>query len=90
MCCSIFIGCKETPKEAPTATLPQFEEVTSTLPIERLNLPEGFTIEVYADGLDGARSMAMGDHGTLFVGTRNENTVYAVQDLDNDLQSGSC
>lgn len=54
------------------------------LPLANLNLPPGFKIEVFAEGLDGARSMAMGDKGTLFVGTRNENTIYAVQDLDND------
>ncbi|WP_422861346.1 PQQ-dependent sugar dehydrogenase [Flagellimonas sp. W118] len=54
------------------------------LPLANLNLPPGFKIEVFAEGLDGARSMTMGDKGTLFVGTRNENTIYAVQDLDND------
>ncbi|MEX0314644.1 MAG: sorbosone dehydrogenase family protein [Allomuricauda sp.] len=54
------------------------------LPLVNLNLPEGFKIEVFAEGIDGARSMAMGDDGTLFVGTRNENTIYALQDLDGD------
>ncbi len=56
----------------------------TNLPLANLNLPPGFKITVFAEGLDGARSMAMGDNGTLFVGTRNENTIYAVQDLDND------
>ncbi len=87
ICCSIFIGCRETPKESNTPNPTEFEEPISDLPIERLNLPEGFTIEVYADGLDGARSMAMGDEGTLFVGTRNEKTVYAVQDFDHDYKA---
>ncbi|MEM1259874.1 MAG: PQQ-dependent sugar dehydrogenase [Bacteroidota bacterium] len=85
--CSIFLGCKETPKEENTPSLQEFKEPISDLPIERLNVPEGFTIEVYADGLDGARSMALGDEGTLFVGTRNEKTVYAVQDLDKDYKA---
>jgi len=80
-------GCKQATKEEKSPNLPQFDEAVSSLPIERLNLPEGFTIDVYADGLDGARSMAMGDKGTLFVGTRNENTVYAVQDLDKDYKA---
>ncbi|WP_420322609.1 PQQ-dependent sugar dehydrogenase [Flagellimonas sp.] len=56
----------------------------TSLPLSNLNLPPGFKIQVFAEGVDGARSMAMGDNGTLFVGTRNENTIYALQDLDND------
>ena len=82
--CFLFTGCKKTAKDENKQSIQQFEESVSDLPIERLNLPEGFSIEVYAHGLDGARSIAMGDEGTLFVGTRNEKTVYAVQDLDND------
>ena len=31
--------------------------------------------------------MAMGDNGTLFVGTRNENKVYAIQDRDHDFRA---
>lgn len=54
------------------------------LPLARLNLPEGFNIQVFAEGIDGARSMAMGEDGTLFVGTRNENKVYALRDEDGD------
>lgn len=71
----------EQPEEEPMV---QYDEPASTLPIDRLNLPKGFKIEVYADSVDGARSMAMGDDGTLFVGTRNENTIYAIQDRDKD------
>ncbi|WP_281543270.1 PQQ-dependent sugar dehydrogenase [Maribacter aestuarii] len=86
---TIFVtGCKEkTEKSDKPEALVQYDEPASTLPIERLNLPEGFKIEVYADSIDGARSMAMGDDGTLFVGTRNENTVYAIQDRDKDYKA---
>jgi len=59
----------------------------SSLPLELLNLPEGFRIGTYAENVEGARSMAMGDKGTLFVGTRNENKVYALQDADGDLKA---
>ena len=79
-----FFCCKEEPKIEP---LIQYDEAKSELPIEKLNLPPGFKIEVYADSIDGARSMAMGDNGTLFVGTRNENTVYAIQDRDKDYKA---
>ena len=85
--CLGIVGCKDAAKKETPEPLKQYEEPVSTLPVDRLNLPDGFKIEVYVDGLDGARSMAMGDEGTLFVGTRNENTVYAVQDLDKDFRA---
>jgi len=43
-----------------------------------IRLPPGFAIEVYTDKLPGARSLALGAKGTLFVGTRDEGKVYAV------------
>jgi len=55
-----------------------------------ISLPPGFRISVYARGVDGARSMALGPEGTLFVGTRfNANReavgkVYAIRDEDGD------
>ncbi len=44
----------------------------------KVQLPPGFKISVYVDGIDGARSMAWGRNGTLFVGTRDAGKVYAV------------
>lgn len=81
-------SCKDqaTPEETPEI-LVQYEEAASDLPLDRLKLPPGFHIEVYADSVEGARSMAMGDNGTLFVGTRNKKTVYAIQDLDKDFKA---
>ncbi|MFK7814443.1 MAG: sorbosone dehydrogenase family protein [Maribacter sp.] len=83
-----FSSCKEEQKSQPKEEpLVQYEETASLLPIDKLKLPDGFKIEVYADSIDGARSMAMSDDGTLFVGTRNENTVYAIQDRDKDFRA---
>jgi len=48
-----------------------------------LKLPAGFRIAVYAQGVDGARSMALAPDGTLFVGTR-ANKVYALVDANKD------
>ena len=77
---------KKTNQKSDTGgTIEKTEEKVvheTDLPLSNLNLPPGFKIQVFAEGLDGARSMAMGDNGTLFVGTRNENTIYALQDLD--------
>lgn len=81
----LAFSCKESNKtNKETASGEEIIKPETTLPLHNLNLPEGFKIEVFAEGIDGARSMAMGEEGTLFVGTRNENTVYAVQDLDGD------
>jgi glucose/arabinose dehydrogenase len=53
----------------------------SELPVERIELPQGFTISVYAMVPD-ARQMALAPSGTLFVGSRREGKVYAVPDAD--------
>ncbi len=83
-----FLSCKDgKTEETPEKVVTQFDEAPSNLPVHRLRLPEGFKIEVYADSIDGARSMAMGEGGTLFVGTRNDKTVYAIQDLDKDYRA---
>ena len=54
------------------------------LPIDNISLPEGFSIAVYADDVENARQMALGDKGTLFVGSRNAGNVYALIDSDQD------
>ncbi|MDZ7735025.1 MAG: PQQ-dependent sugar dehydrogenase [Gammaproteobacteria bacterium] len=51
--------------------------------LDKLNLPPGFEIDIYAE-VEGARSMTLGQStGTVFVGTRGEK-VYAVVDKDKD------
>ncbi len=50
------------------------------LPVDKLKVPAGFKVEVWAEGMPGARSMALGDKGTVFVGTRQLKNVYAVVD----------
>ncbi len=54
------------------------------LPLEQIKLPPGFKIALYAEGLPNARQMALGDKGTLFVGSRTARRVYAVVDKDAD------
>lgn len=45
--------------------------------LANVKLPPGFKLEVYADNVPSARSMALGTEGTLFVGTRRTQ-VYAI------------
>jgi glucose/arabinose dehydrogenase len=54
------------------------------LPLETINLPAGFAIELYARNVPDARSMVLSPTGTLFVGTQSEGKVYAVLDRDHD------
>src|SRR5204862_2695570 len=48
------------------------------LPLDKIKLPSGFHIQVYANGVPNARQMALGANGTLFVGSREAGNVYAV------------
>jgi glucose/arabinose dehydrogenase len=49
-----------------------------------IRLPPGFKIEIFADNVPGARSMALSPSGVLYVGTRGKGRVYAVLDRDGD------
>lgn len=53
------------------------------IPLEKVKLPPGFQISVWAEGLSNARSLTIGDQGTVFVGTRLVDNVYAVVDRGN-------
>src|SRR5882762_2585836 len=50
------------------------------LPVNTLKAPAGFKVEVWVDGVPEARSLALGDKGTVFVSNRNAKNVYAVLD----------
>ena len=52
-----------------------------------IKLPPGFHISVYAKEIEGARSLARGERGTLFIGSRSEGRVYAVVDIDGDFHA---
>ena len=52
----------------------------SELPVNKLTVPDGFKIEVWVDGVPEARSLALGDKGTVFVSNRNLSNVYAIVD----------
>ncbi len=54
------------------------------IPLDKITVPQGFSIEVYAPNVPNARSMALSPSGTLFVSTRQVGDVYAVIDRDQD------
>lgn len=53
------------------------------LPLEKIKLPSGFKIEVYAE-VENARSLALSPSGVVYVGNRDGNKVYAVKDTNGD------
>src|SRR6516225_2886706 len=66
-------------KLAPVAP-PPLPAAADKLPLDKLKAPKGFTIEVYASGLDNARTLRLGDKGTVFVSSRLKDKVYAIVD----------
>lgn len=54
------------------------------LQLDKIELPPGFHIEIYAQDVDNARQMSRGDGGTVFVGSRRAGKVWALTDADGD------
>jgi glucose/arabinose dehydrogenase len=52
--------------------------------IDELPVAPGFEISLFASDVEDARQMALGDSGTVFVGSRHAGNVYALIDTDND------
>ena len=52
--------------------------------LSKLKLPPGFKVSLYADGVPGARQMALSPEGTLYIGTIVPNKVYALPDRNRD------
>lgn len=63
--------------------------ITETIPfddsmLERLTLPEGFQVNVFAQGLGNTRMMAVAPDGTLFITRRDEGDLIALMDANTD------
>jgi glucose/arabinose dehydrogenase len=68
-------------KLAPHAT-PMTVTTVDKIPVDKLKVPPGFKVDIWAHGMPGARMMVRGDKGTVFVGTRVIGKVYAITDKD--------
>lgn len=62
----------------------QGRSAPKALPIEKVSLPPGFTISIWATGVKNARQMAVGSKGTVFVGSRQAGLVHALVDTNGD------
>ena len=74
-------GNEAAAKLAPVAA-PPLPASAAKLPTAKLKVPNGFHVEVYASGIANARSLRVGDKGTVFVGTRFGNKVTAIVKKD--------
>ena len=64
-------------KSYPMAS--EFDEL-----LKKISLPDGFKIDVYASDVENARSMTISPSGTVFVGNRKADNVFALVDNDRD------
>ena len=61
--------------------------VAKDLPLDKIKLPPGFKIEIFANDVPNARSLSVSPEGTLFVGTHRKGEVYAVVDSNDDYRA---
>lgn len=52
--------------------------------VARLQVPPGFHVTVFSANVPAAREMALGRHGTVFVGSSRAGKVYALTDSNHD------
>lgn len=85
-------ACQSEKKKPVNVDNPKRVDVKAYL--KHIQLPKGFKIDLFAENVGGARSMALGQNGTLFVGTFRQRKngseefvpgkVYAIVDQNND------
>jgi glucose/arabinose dehydrogenase len=88
LCLTLIMACGSgNEKQSSDVIAPDSTKTTDdtskTLPLDKIKLPAGFVIDIFAE-VDNARSMAISPSGIVYVGNRNGDKVYAVQDTDGD------
>lgn len=76
---ALLPACKEKKSSTGKYDPPAPDSILSDI-----KLPDGFLISIFADDVTNARSMAIGEYGTIFVGTRKNDKVYALVDSNHD------
>jgi glucose/arabinose dehydrogenase len=85
-------ACKEEKATSVAGPLGQkisIADAKADVQLDKLKLPEGFSIDVWAAEVPNARSMAVSESGIVFVGNRQENNVYALVDENGDGKADS-
>jgi glucose/arabinose dehydrogenase len=85
---SALSGRPETEGAARLAPIapPPIPTAADKLPTAKLKVPPGFKVEVFASGVPNARSIRIGDKGTVFVGSRLIDKVHAIVEKDGNRQ----
>lgn len=90
LCAFFLLACEQGSESKNTETkeaeIVSVEEVSIEERLKSIVLPEGFSISIYADDVDNARSMALSPSGTVYVGNRGSDKVYALRDTDGDFK----
>jgi glucose/arabinose dehydrogenase len=73
----------DNPGEETDGSVPALTDYAKTLPLDKIKLPAGFSIEVYAE-VENARSLAISPSGVVYVGNKDKGNVYAIKDVDGD------
>ena len=63
---------KKTEPEKKGGTSRPTQKEYEKIPLEKIKLPKGFKVEVFAEGIDRARSLVLSPDETLFVGTMSK------------------
>ncbi|MBL0743811.1 PQQ-dependent sugar dehydrogenase [Chryseolinea lacunae] len=88
----MMLACSNTstpeivPENDSDASSPALSDYAATLPLEKIKLPAGFKIDVFAE-VEDARSMAISPSGVIYVGNRNKDKVYAIKDTNGDFKA---
>ena len=75
-------GMPDSMATSTLAPLPGKLTVTKAadVPLEKIKLPPGFKVEVWADSIPGARAITQGEGGKYYVGTRALGRIYEISD----------
>ncbi|MEM1408396.1 MAG: sorbosone dehydrogenase family protein, partial [Bacteroidota bacterium] len=83
---TLVLACGSESESGSSSLSADSSSVTLTesdYPLEKLNLPPGFKISVFAE-VENARSLAMSSSGVIYVGNRSADKVYALKDTNGD------
>lgn len=80
-----FCSCdsQSVPSQNELKTMGFVADPIPDLPIDRIKLPDGFQISIFAS-VNDARSIARSPSGVIYVGNRSGKKVYALVDEDGD------
>ncbi|MFZ4709533.1 MAG: sorbosone dehydrogenase family protein, partial [Zwartia sp.] len=75
-------GMPESMATSTLAPLPAKLTMTKAadVPLDKIKVPAGFKVEVWADSIPGSRAITAGDDGKYYVGTRGLGRIYELTD----------